>query len=138
MPTLYDQFETSEKAELEDGIVVEIPNSLARFWCKRAGGANVPFTRFVERENRKIRSAQMDLTSEAGQDIIRNALAHHVIFKWENVTDRTGKSLGAVTPEKVIKLLTDLPALIMIIYTQASNPEFFLAAEAVMEDDAKN
>ena len=136
-PTLYDQFETSEKAELEDGIMIEIPGSGAQFWCKRAGGANVEFTKFVERENRKYRAANKSLDTESGEDILRNGLAHHVLFDWKNVTDRNGKEIK-FSPEAAIKLLTDLPDLIMVIYGQASNPDFFLASEAQMEDDAKN
>ena len=135
--TLYDQFETSEKAELEDGIMVEIPGSGAQFWCKRAGGSNVEFTKYVERENRKYRAAGKQLDVASGEEILRNGLAHHVIFDWNNVTDRNGKAMK-FSPENAIKLFTDLPDLVMIIYNQASNPDFFLASEQTMEDDAKN
>lgn len=137
MSTLYDQFETSAKAELEDGIMVEIPGSGAQFWLKRAGGSNTEFTKFVERENRKVRAAGKELTGEFGEEIIRTALAHHLLFKWENVTDRKGKEMK-FTPENVIKLLTDLPDLIMVLYGQAANPDNFLAVNEVMEEEAGN
>lgn len=138
--SLYDQYETDPKAELEDGIMVQIPqlpDEPARFWLKRAGGANTAYTKFVERENRTQRVAGKEMTGDIGEDILRNALAHHLIFKWENVKDRKGKTLQ-LNPENVIKLLTDLPSLIMILHTQASNPDNFLAADQVMEEEAKN
>jgi hypothetical protein len=138
--SLYDQYETSPKSELEDGIMVQIPqppDEPAKFWMKRAGGANIAYTKFVERENRNVRVAGKEMSAEFGEDILRQALAHHLIFKWENVTDRKGKAL-ALTPENAIKILTDLPSLIMILHTQASNPDNFLAADSIMEEEAKN
>jgi hypothetical protein len=137
MSTLYDLFETSEKAESEDGIMIEIPGAGVKIWTKRAGGANVKFTRFVEAENRRFRVANKELTTEAGEIIIKRALAKHCILKWEGVTDRKGKAMEC-SPENAEKLMTDLPSLIMIIYNQASNPDNFLASTDVLEEEAGN
>jgi hypothetical protein len=135
--TLYDLYETSEKAEIEDGIMIEIPGAGVKIWTRRAGGANTKFTRFVETENRKFRVAGRELTNAAGEEILKRGLARHCIFQWEGVTDRKGKVLEC-NAENAEKLMTDLPSLIMVIYQQASNPDNFLASEAQLEEESGN
>lgn len=137
MTTLYDLYETSEKAELEDGIMIEIPKAGVKIWTRRAGGANHAFVRFVEKENRKYRTANQELTNEAGEEIIKRGLARYCIFAWEGVTDRKGKKLEC-TPTNAEQVLGDLPSLVMVIYNQASNPDNFLASSESMEEEAKN
>jgi hypothetical protein len=135
--TLYDQFETSKEAEAGEGIRIEMPASGAKFWLKRAGGANVPFTKYVERENRKFRAAGKNLNNEQGEEIIRVALVHHCLIKWEGVTGRDGKNLK-FTPENAIKLFEDLPDLMMAVYGQAADADNFLASHNIMEEEVKN
>ena len=136
-PTLYQEFETDEKRERDEGIHIEIPQTGSKFYFKRAGGANTAFTRFIEKENRKQRVGGRDITSEAAEPILAEGLARFCMIDWENVTDRKGKKLD-FSIDNAIKLFTDLPSLMLIIYTQAASAENFLAAEKVVEEEAGN
>ena len=138
--SLYSQFETSKEVELEEGVRVEVPvpgDENAKFWVKRAGGANVAFTKFIEKENRKYRKANKAIDNETGQEILTLGLVHYCLMDWADVKDRDGKPL-AFNEDNALKLFRDLPDLMMLIYNEASDAANFLVSEEQLEEEAGN
>ena len=140
MSALHKQFETDPKIEKEgvwityEGDEDEAPS---KFLIARAGGANVEYTKAMERESKPIRrKLQNDLVSTTAlRKLTIKVFSETVVLGWENVTDKAGNVL-AFTPENVVKLFTELPDLFDDVHEQANRAALY--RKSLQELDAKN
>lgn len=140
MSALHKQFETDPQLE-KKGVWVsyegEDDEPPSKFLIARAGGANVDYTKAMEREAQPIRrKLQNNLVSQAAlRKLNIKVFAETVILGWENVTDKNGTKLE-FTPENVVKLFTELPDLFDDVQEQANRAALY--RKSLQELDAKN
>lgn len=131
---LYALFETDPEQE-KNGIGLRFGTAV--FNCRRAGGANTAFDKFMEEKTRNMTSRLQlaAMTEEQSGQALMEAYAATVVIGWEGVTNRAGEPLE-YTKENFIQLMTDLPTLWRAIRTEAANHENFLKAQAKQEGEA--
>jgi hypothetical protein len=136
MASLYDLFKTDDKAETQDGIVLDY-GAAGQIRIVRAGGGN---KRFSQALNAKLRPYQRQIANDTMDEAVAARLmaevyAETVIIGWDGVTGPDGQPL-AFCKANVVQLLTDLPDLFRDIQTQAVTAANFRAAE--LEEMGKN
>lgn len=144
MQGLYSQFQTDKELESK-GIWIqygttkneageEVP---VRILIARAGGANQPYQKAIEKAVKPYRTAIQNGTidPELAESIMREVFAKHVVLSWENIKDAAGNPIP-YTQECVVQVLKDLPDLYTDLRTQANNMALF--RKEVNEADLKN
>jgi len=138
--SLYKQFKTDKKLETE-GVILEYglnsKKQPMRIRVARAGGANVAFSKALERATRPHRKALQSGTmdNKLADSIYKDVFAETVLLGWEGIEDENGEAM-AFNKDNVVKLFTDLPDLFADVREQAQGIAIF--REEVREDDLGN
>ncbi len=111
--SIYDLYETDMQKETE-GFWHPV-NKKISFLLARAGGANLNFSKAMEKKTRPHRGRggafegdEVDV--ELATELMQEAFAETVILDWSGITDRKGKKV-AYSSAAASKLLKDLPDL---------------------------
>lgn len=157
MANPYELFKTNEKAEKEEGVILNYGDF--GFQIARAGGSNKKFGELIDKRLLKPFRLQLkkeSMDEEVALGIMRKIYVDSVIisplvkapetgdcFLVDRDGNRWNKGLLAAdgsilegTKEEMIKQFTDLPELFKDIQEQAGKISLFRAAE--IEEDAKN
>lgn len=133
-----DEFKTDRTAEL-DGVPVKIKG--VTFFLARAGGANKPFVRALEKFQREYGTDIEDNTIE--DEVIESELAKiyakHVVKGWDDPQELISEDDGTIIPygyDAAYSLLTQLPDLFTTIINKAKSADRYLARR--QERTAKN
>lgn len=136
MPSLYDQFQTSEDLEVS-GVILEYVDSGVEIRVARAGGANKKYLKALERVTKRfrvqIRTDNFGL--EHQKLVMQEVYAETVVLGWKGVKDRDDKDMP-FSKENCLKLFRDLPALWEDVSEQATSLALF--KESINEAQAKN
>lgn len=130
--SLYAQYETDPKLEKE-GVNFEVPNAddpdLPPYIFKvaRAGGANIAYTKAMERLAKPLRRviANGQLTNVQALKMQQEAYAEAVVLGWENVPARDGSPLP-FSKENALGLFKALPDLFNDIQEVATKSQVYL------------
>lgn len=100
-------FETDPKLEAEGRIYNYGEGTWVK--CARSGGANKAYTRFIEKEAKRLGSNGLKrLTVEQSREINQRGFAQHVVKDWGGEL-KPGVPLGECTPENVLAAFKALP-----------------------------
>lgn len=136
MTTIYEQWGTDAAVE-QEGIVLDYQDA-GWLKCRRAGGANKPYQKAMERFARKYRR-QIDLgilrEDVAERELIR-VYADTIIIDGEVVGKDEKKIKLKGNKKAVVDLFTALPDLFRDVRDQTGSIEAFRVIDR--EDDAKN
>jgi hypothetical protein len=108
--SLYQQYGNDKAAEVEHGIELRFAD--AKFFVRRAGGANQKYNQELRRLTRPLRKQiQIDvLEDNAYDELNKKAYFRAVVIGWENVNDADGNYI-TFSEANFVKLMTDLPDL---------------------------
>ncbi len=111
--SIYDLYETDMKKETE-GFWHPI-NKKISFLLARAGGANLNFSKALEKKTRPHRGRGgafegEEVDVELATELMKEAFAETIILDWKGITDKTGKPV-AYSAKAAVKLLKALPDL---------------------------
>ena len=136
MTTIYEQWGTDAAVE-QEGIVLDYGDA-GWLKCRRAGGANKPYQKSMERFARKYRR-QIDLgilrEDVAERELIR-VYADTIIIDGEVVGKDEKKIKLKNNKDAVVRLFKELPDLFRDVRDQTGSIEAFRVIDR--EDDAKN
>lgn len=132
MNSLYQLYGNDKASEVQHGIELRFAN--AKFFVRRAGGANQKYNQELRRLTRPLRKQiQIDILEDNAYDELnKKAYFRAVVIGWEDVRDEMGNYME-FNEGNWIKLMTDLPDLwdaIQDACTKLSN----FRAEDIKED----
>lgn len=141
MTTIYEQWGTDAAVE-QEGIVLDYQEA-GWLRCRRAGGANKPYQKGMEKFARKYRR-QIDLgilREDVAERELVKVYSETVVIDGEIVVsrDKDGKEKRVKLKgnrEAVVKLFTDLPDLFKDVRDQTGSLEAFRVIDR--EEDSKN
>jgi hypothetical protein len=133
MANLYELYETDNELE-KKGICLQFGE--AKFYVKRAGGANEDFDKKFEEKTRSVsnRLQLQALSEEQSSRLMQEVYFESVMINWEGVTDRKGNPLP-YNRENFLTLMRDLPVVWRALRTEAANHENFRKAQIAQEGD---
>lgn len=129
MASPYELFKTDEKAELDEGVILDYGEFNIRI--ARAGGSNKKFGKLL---NVRLKPHRRQMETDTMDDAVATRImvetyADSIILGWNNVKDASGADME-YNRENVIKLFTDLPDLFRDVQSQAGQVALFRSAEA--------
>lgn len=154
MANPYELFKTDEKAEKEEGVILNYGDF--GFQIARAGGSNKKFAELIDKRllkpfRQQMKNESMDENVALGimRKIYVDCIILNPLVKSDNgsIVDRDGNkwnkgllakdgSILEGTKEEMIQQFTDLPELFRDIQEQAGKVSLFRSSE--VEEDAKN
>lgn len=98
--------------------------------CARAGGANKAYTRYIEREAKRLGASGLKrLTVEQSREIDMRAYAHTVVKGWAGEI-YPGEPVGECTPANVLAVFERLPDFFSDLQGKCSEEENYRAERA--------
>jgi len=136
VPSIYKAFETSPKAEADEGICLDY-GPVGKIWIARAGGANQKFINYYNAQmkpyTRQIQNNTLD--NEVARNLEADIFARTILLRWEEIRGRDGQLLE-FTVDNAKQLLLDLPVLMQDIRVAAQDASLF--RKSVIEDVVGN
>lgn len=136
MTSFYDRFKTDQKAEADEGVILDY-GSAGKIRIHRAGGQNRKFTDLAKARmkpyTRQLQAGTLD--DAVSKKLLVELYADAVVVGWEGVHDRNG-DIMEFNRANVIQLFTDLPDLFTDVQAAAADHSLFLSS--LQEDIAGN